>query len=67
MISYIQILIWWTVKAYLNGKQIGKSAKVGTKGTYKITIPKQKSGKKVVVKISKSGYETKSKTITVKK
>ena len=56
-----------TVKAYVNGKQIGKSAKVGTKGTYKITIPKQKSGKKVVVKISKSGYETKSKTITVKK
>ena len=29
------------IKAYVDGKQIGKSAKVGTSGTYKITIPKQ--------------------------
>ena len=56
-----------TVKAYVNGKQIGKSTKVNTKGSYKISIPKQKAGTKVVVKMSKSGYVTSSKSIIVKK
>ena len=55
-----------TVKAYVNGKQIGKTVIVDSKGAYKLTIPKQKSGRKVVVKISKSGYATSEKTITVK-
>ena len=35
-----------TVRAYVNGKQIGKSATVKN-GSYKITIPKQKIGTKV--------------------
>ena len=56
-----------TVRAYVNGKQIGKMSTVASNGTYKITIPKQKSGRKVTVKISKSGYVTSEKTITVKK
>ena len=55
-----------TVKAYVNGKQIGKSATVKN-GSYKITIPKQKIGTKVKVKISKTGYESRTKTVTVKK
>ena len=55
-----------TVKAYVNGKQIGKTATVNSKGSYKISIPKQKAGKKVVVKMSKSGYVTMEKSITVK-
>ena len=56
-----------TVKAYVNGKQIGKTATVSSNGTYKITIPKQKANTKVVVKMSKSGYATTEKTIKVKK
>ena len=55
-----------TVKAYVNGKQIGKSATVKN-GKYSITIPKQKIGTKVKVKISKTGYESRTKTVTVKK
>ena len=55
-----------TVKAYVNGKQIGKSATVKN-GKYSIKIPKQKIGTKVKVKISKTGYESRTKTVTVKK
>ena len=53
-----------TVKAYVNDKEIGK-ATVAKDGSYNIKISKQKSGTKVVVKISKSGYSTASKTLTV--
>lgn len=55
-----------TVRAFVNGKKIGE-AKVKSDGTYSIKIPKQSSGKKVLVKIYKTGYTTKSKTVTVKK
>lgn len=54
-----------TVRAYVGSKQIGKST-VKSNNTYSIKIPKQKKGKKITVKISKSGYTTKSKSITVK-
>ena len=54
------------VRAYVNGKKIGEST-VKSDGTYSIKIPKQSSGKNIVVKISKKGYTTKSKTVTVKK
>ena len=54
-----------TVKAYVNGKQIGKST-VSSSGSYSIKISKKKKNTKITVKISKSGYTTKSKTITVK-
>ena len=55
------------VKAYVDGKQIGKTVTVSSSGTYKITgVKKLKKGKKVEVKISKSGYLTKSKTVTIK-
>lgn len=47
-----------TVKAYVNGKQIGKTSTVSSNGTYKITIPKQKSKTGVIVKMKKTGYET---------
>lgn len=56
-----------TVKAYIDGKQIGKTVKVTSSGTYKITDVKNlKKGKKVEVKISKLGYVTTSKTVTIK-
>ena len=56
-----------TVKAYVDGKQIGKTATVSSSGTYKITgVKNLKKGKKIEVKISKSGYLTKSKTVTIK-
>ena len=54
-----------TVKAYVNNKEIGK-ATVGKDGKYSIKISKQKKGTKITVKMSKSGYSTVSKTITVK-
>lgn len=54
-----------TVKAYVSGKQIGK-ATVSSSGTYSIKISKRTKNTKITVKISKSGYTTKSKTITVK-
>ena len=55
-----------TIKAYVNGKQIGKSATVNSDGSFTLTIPKQKGGTEVVVKMSKSGYETKTKKLVVK-
>ena len=50
---------------YINGKQIGKSVTVNSKGTYSIGISKQKAGTEIVVKMSKSGYSTIQKTIKV--
>ena len=54
-----------SVKAYVNGTQIGKSS-VSSSGTYSIKISKKKKNTKITIKIIKSGYATKSKTITVK-
>ncbi|MGL6104921.1 immunoglobulin-like domain-containing protein [Romboutsia sp.] len=55
-----------SVKIFVDGKQIGKTGTVNSKGEYKISIPKQKKGKKVVVKMSKSQYVTAEKIVTVK-
>lgn len=55
-----------TVRAFVNGKKIGE-ATVKSDGTYSIKIPKQSSGKDILVKMYKTGYITKSKTVTVKK
>lgn len=55
-----------TVRAFVNGKKIGEST-VKSDGTYSITIPKQSSGKEILVKMYKTGYNTKSKTVKVKK
>ena len=54
------------VKAYSQGRLIG-SATVRSNSTYSISIPKQPVGRTITVKISKSGYKTKSKSVTVKK
>ena len=54
------------VKASVNGKQIGKTTKVKSSGNYKISISKQKKGKKITVKMSKSGYLTTEKSVVVK-
>ena len=55
-----------TVRAYVNGRQIGNSATVNSYGNYKIVIPKQRAKTKVVINMSKTGYTTTSKTIVVK-
>lgn len=53
------------VQAYVNGKAVGSSALVNSKGDYKLTIPKQKAGTKITVRMTKSGYITIEKSITV--
>lgn len=55
-----------TVRAFVDGKKIGE-ATVKSDGTYSIKISKQSSGKNILVKMYKTGYTTKSKTVTVKK
>lgn len=55
-----------TVRAFVDGKKIGE-AKVKSDGTYSIKISKQSSGREILVKMYKTGYITKSKTVTVKK
>ena len=49
-----------------NGKRLAITT-VNSKGNYKLTIPKQKTGTKLVLKQAKSGYLTLSKNITVVK
>lgn len=53
------------VKAYVDGEQIGKTAKVGEDGKYSVAIPKQALKTKVTVKISSEGYYRRAKTSTV--
>ena len=53
------------VRAYVDGEQIGKTAKVGEDGKYSVTIPKQALKTKVTVKISSEGYYRRAKTSTV--
>lgn len=55
-----------TVRAFVDGKKIGE-ATVKSDGTYSIKISKQSSGRDILVKMYKTGYITKSKTVTVKK
>ena len=54
-----------TVKAYVGTKQIGNTVTVNSSGNYSITIPAQNANTKIKVQISKSGYVTSSRTITV--
>ena len=52
---------------YVNGKKIGKTVTASSKnGYYKITIPRQKKGKKVTIKMSKPSFATKEKSVIVK-
>lgn len=56
-----------TIKVYVNGKKIGKTVTASSKnGYYKITIPRQKKGKKVTIKMSKPSFATKEKSVIVK-
>lgn len=54
------------VRAYVDGVQIGKGARVDSKGKYTITIPKQAKGTKITVRMSKTGYLSVYETVTVK-
>lgn len=54
-----------TVRAYVSGKKIGETT-VKSDGTYSMKIKKQSCGRKISVKIYKTGYNTKTKTVTVK-
>lgn len=54
-----------TVRAYVNNKEIGKFT-VKSNGTYSISIPKQSKKKVITVKMSKKGFASSSKSVTVK-
>ena len=54
-----------TVKAYVNGKQIGTTVKVDSSGSYKMTIPKQAAKTKITIKMSNTGAKTVSLSTTV--
>lgn len=56
-----------TVKAYVGTKLISKTAKVDSKGNYKLTISRQKPGVVVTVKMTQSGYQEVKKTTRVVK
>ena len=53
------------MKAYVGSKQIGSTATVNSSGKYSITIPVQAAKTKVTVKMSKTGYATAEKSVTV--
>ncbi len=53
------------VQAYVNGKALGVSALVNSKGAFKLTIPKQKAGTKISIRMTKSGYATIEKSTNV--
>lgn len=55
-----------TIQIYVGGKVIGKAV-VASNGTYKVKIPKQKVGKKITIKMTKSGYRDAQISVTVKK
>lgn len=56
-----------TVQAFVGTKAISKTAKVDSKGNYKLTIPRQKAGVTVTVKMKQAGYlELKKATKVVK-
>lgn len=55
-----------TIRAYVNGKQIGKSTTVKSTKKYTLTIPKQKKKTVITIKMSKTGYTTQSVKKTVK-
>ena len=54
-----------TVKAYVGTKQIGSTVAVNSSGNYSIKIPLQSANTKISVQMSKQGYETAKKTISV--
>lgn len=56
-----------TVQAYVGTKLISKTAKVDSKGNYKLTISRQKPGVVVTVKMTQSGYQEVKKTTRVVK
>lgn len=56
-----------TVQAFVGTKAISKTAKVDSKGNYKLTIPRQKAGVTVTVKMTQTGYQELKKTTKVVK
>ena len=56
-----------SVQAYVGTKLISKTAKVDSKGNYKLTVSRQKPGVVVTVKMTQSGYQEMKKTTRVVK
>jgi hypothetical protein len=56
-----------TVQAFVGTKAISKTAKVDSKGNYKLTIPRQKAGVTVTVKMTQTGYQELKKMTKVTK
>ncbi|MCT4777565.1 MULTISPECIES: Ig-like domain-containing protein [Exiguobacterium] len=56
-----------SVQAYVGTKLVSKTAKVDSKGNYKLTISRQKPGVVVTVKMTQSGYQEVKKTTRIVK
>ncbi|MFL9649974.1 Ig-like domain-containing protein [Exiguobacterium chiriqhucha] len=56
-----------TVQAYVGTKLVSKTAKVDSKGNYKLTVTRQKPGVVVTVKMTQSGYQEVKKATRVVK
>ncbi|WP_125317997.1 Ig-like domain-containing protein [Exiguobacterium chiriqhucha] len=56
-----------SVQAYVGTKLISKTAKVDSKGNYKLTVTRQKPGVVVTVKMTQSGYQEVKKATRVVK
>ena len=56
-----------TVQAFVGTKAISKPVKVDSKGNYKLTIPRQKMGVTVIVKMTQGGYQEVKKSSRVVK
>ncbi|MFY9944936.1 MAG: Ig-like domain-containing protein [Exiguobacterium chiriqhucha] len=54
-----------TVQAYVGSKAISKTGTVNTKGAYRLTIPKQKPGTVIKLRMTQNGYKTQDRTIKV--
>lgn len=53
------------VQAFVGSRAISKSVTVNSKGTYRLTIPKQKAGTQIKLNMTKTGYKTQAKIIKV--
>lgn len=53
------------VRVFSNNKMIGKTVKVDAKGTYRVSIPTQPKGKRLLVTQQKTGYVKQTQTVLI--
>jgi len=54
------------VRVFSNNKMIGKTVKADAKGTYRVSIPTQPKGKRLLVTQQKTGYVKQTQTVIIK-